>query len=147
MCFLVAWLWLLLSVRYRRQSLPWITYTVSGISEREQAEILMPRLVALDPRFLSVVISNIGCRIAEVKLLKAQVELEACLASNPDRAEQQFPQVCQWEAEAGALCVRFPGASPIHECSPQSLQRGSLQKHAPSHQSAANVGGICHFCR
>ena len=86
MCFLIALLWLLLSVRYRRLSLPqianpaiprsammgvaktavfhaagkiviqwslpWIACTVSGISEREQAEIFVLNLIASDHRFL-----------------------------------------------------------------------------------------------
>ena len=74
--------------------LPWITCTVSGISEREQAEILMSSRVASELRILKVVKHNIGCRCAGAKLLKAQAELEACLASNPAGAELQFHQVC-----------------------------------------------------
>lgn len=67
----------------RQWILPWITYTVSVISEREQAEILAPRLADSDLRFPLVVEPNIGCRGAGVKLLEAQAELEACLASYP----------------------------------------------------------------
>ena len=78
--------------------LPWIIYTVSGISEREQAEVLMPSRVASELRFIWVVKPDIGCRGAGVKLLKAQAELEASLASTPARAELQFQQVCQWGA-------------------------------------------------
>ena len=89
--------------------MPWITYTVSEISEREQAEVLAPRLADSDPRFPLVVKPNIGCRDAGVKLLKAQAELEACLASYPAGAELQFQQLSQWEAEAGIFYVRFPG--------------------------------------
>ena len=48
--------------------LPWITYTVSGISEREQAEILMLSRVALELRILKVVKHNIGCRGAGVAI-------------------------------------------------------------------------------
>ena len=70
--------------------LPWITNTVLGTSEREQTEIIMPGLVTSDLRFLKVVKPNFGCRGACVKLLKSQAELEACLASNPARAELQF---------------------------------------------------------
>ena len=93
----------------RQWILPWITYTVSEISEREQAEIIAPRLADSDLRFPLVVKPNIGCRGAGVKLLKAQAELEACLASYPAAAELQFQQLSQWEAEAGIFYVRFPG--------------------------------------
>ena len=47
--------------------LPWSTYTVSGISEREQAEISC-RMWSLQTRFLCRE-TNIGCRGAGVKLL------------------------------------------------------------------------------
>ena len=70
--------------------LPWITNTVSGTPEREPAEILMPSLVTSDLRFLKVVKPNFFCRGACVQLLKSQAELEACLASNPARAELLF---------------------------------------------------------
>ena len=45
--------------------------------------------------------------------LRAQAELETCLASNPAKTALQFQQVCWWETEAGPSYVRFPGPSPI----------------------------------
>ena len=69
---------------------PWTTNAVSGTSERVQVETFMPSLVTSDLRFLKVVKPNFGCRGACVKLFKSQAELEACLASNPVRAELQF---------------------------------------------------------
>ena len=61
----------------RQWILPWVTCIVSEVSEREQAEILTPRLVASDLRCPLGENANIGWCGAGVKLLKVQAELVA----------------------------------------------------------------------
>ena len=69
---------------------PWTTNAVSGTSEREQVETFMPSLVTSDLRFLKVVIPTSAVVAPVSSYYKSQAELEACLASNPVRAELQF---------------------------------------------------------
>ncbi len=120
--------WLLLSVRYRSLSPPlianpaislsgmagvaktarqWIICTVSEISEREQAEILALLLADSDLRFPLVVKPTIGCRGAGVKLLKAQAELEACLASYSAGVELQFQQLSRLGWRGGHILCQI----------------------------------------